>query len=340
MSPTNTITTADSSTDCAEQAGELLALRYLGKWTDEDQIEFERRVEQEPAFAAAVRRIERSYHSVGKHAASAELMAFREQALARTRRASARRWGGAGFTSRAWRMAATMAGVGVVLGIALELSPFAYRPGSFETRIGEQRTIGLSDHSHITLDSKTRLRVTFSEDARVVRLLDGQAQFSVAKDPGRPFKVEAGDRTVVAIGTNFTVEYVDREMRVAMLEGVVAVLRPVERQASPVELIAGDELRVRRDGRATVTPKSDIGAATAWRQGKVIFRNESLGDAIRRVNRYSTVQVGLEDAALAGLKVSGVFEAGNSREFAEALQGYLPLSADYSDPQTIWLKSR
>jgi ferric-dicitrate binding protein FerR (iron transport regulator) len=69
-------------------------------------------------------------------------------------------------------------------------------------------------------------------------------------------------------------------VRVDMMEGRVAVVAP-----DAIELTAGEEARISPDGRATVTPKADIEAATAWRGGKVIFRAERLGDAIRRLNR-------------------------------------------------------
>src|SRR5260370_8546183 len=82
----------------------------------------------------------------------------------------------------------------------------------------------MEDHSRIALDTATRLKVRYTDDARIVQLQEGQAQFSVAKDRARPFKVLAGDRTIIAIGTVFTVEYVDRKVHVAMMEGKVAVV--------------------------------------------------------------------------------------------------------------------
>jgi transmembrane sensor len=112
----------------------------------------------------------------------------------------------------------------LLLGIAWQLSPYGYAPGRYHTGIGEQRVVDLEDDSRIVLDAATRLRVRFTSDARVVELQDGQAQFSVAKDPTRPFKVEAGGRTIVAVSTVFIVEYVDSQVRVAMMEGKVAAI--------------------------------------------------------------------------------------------------------------------
>ncbi len=40
---------------------------------------------------------------------------------------------------------------------------------------------------------------------RTVRLLRGRAFFDVARDPDRPFTVEAGDARVTALGTAFAV---------------------------------------------------------------------------------------------------------------------------------------
>jgi len=105
-----------------------------------------------------------------------------------------------------------------------------------------------------------------------------------------------------------------------------------------IELIAGEELRVSRDGENTVTPKADIEAATAWREGKVIIRRESLGDAVRRLNRYSRRQIQIDDAALAAKLISGVFEAGDTEGFVSAVQRYLPVTVDESAARTIKLK--
>jgi transmembrane sensor len=353
--------TAVSPRDCEDQAAEFFARRHLGNWTADDQAALDARVARDGAFADALRRIEQSWHAVGVHAASPELMALREQAVSRARRAGARRWGGWSQARRGWRIASVITGLGVALGAGWQLSPLGYRPGLYETGIGEQQTLELADHSRVTLDARTRLRVRFSPSARVVQLMEGQAQFSVARDPSRSFKVEAGEHTVVAVGTMFTVEYVDREVHIVMLEGKVAVIptagpsekfseRPHLRRARVdtsdasgadiIELTAGEEMRVSRDDHATVVPKADLEAATAWRLGRVIFRNEALGDAIRRVNRYSRLQLELQDSSLAQLKVSGVFEAGDTQAFAEALRSYLPLSANYVDSKTIRLTAK
>lgn len=365
-----------------QEASDAFVQRLYGEWTPQDQTAFEMRLENDAGFADAWRRVDESWRALDTHAEAPEVMTYRAEAIGEVRRANALRWFKPnrmnGLNSK-WKIAAALAGF-ALLGAAWQLSPygasfFGFGPGEYRTDIGEQRIVELDDHSRITMDAATRLAVRFSKESRTVRLLEGQAQFSVAKDPARPFKVLAGDRTVVAVGTVFTVEYVDRKIHVAMLEGKVAVIPaavPAERaqirsnsdakRSSPevtppkdstpkhepdsddlagiIELDAGEELHVAHNGRSVVTPKADLEAATAWREGKVIFRTEPLAEAVERMNRYSRLQLQIDDADLAARRVSGVFEAGDTRGFVNALERYLPVTADYLDTDIVRLKPR
>jgi transmembrane sensor len=340
---------AAESLDLNDQAAAMLLRRIDASWGAADQIVLDARLASDPQFAAAFGQAQESWDEVGRHSNSPELLALREQAIARARQASARRWSlpGArpGYLGK-WVAAAAFL---VVCATIWQFSPYGYEPGFYKTGLGEQKVVELSDHSHIALDARTRLRVRFSADARVVQLLEGQAQFSVAKDPARPFKVEAGAKTIIAVGTVFEVEYIEHQVHVAMVEGRVAVLTegspssgsrpetgggPVD---GPLELSAGEALTVRADGASTFLPKADIEAATAWRQGKVIFRDQTLAEAVHRLNRYSRQQVIIDDPALAQMKVSGVFDSGDAQAFAEAMQAYLPVVAE-SSKSTIHLK--
>jgi len=339
------------------EASEVFVQRLQGEWTPKHQADLEGRLSNDRAFAQAYARVEQSWSGIDKYGETPEIMGYREEAMAYARRANARRWRRrSSYAPHRWRLAAVLAVVAVALGVAWQLSPYGYTPGQYRTGIGEQRIVELADHSRIALDAATSLQVRYTKDARIVELRQGQAQFSVAHDPGRPFKVVAGDRTIVAVGTVFTVEFMDRQIHVAMMEGRVAVLsqgnprsasttssgaEPSKMgEAGAVELSAGEELRVSREGRTILTPQADLEAATAWREGKVIFRTEPLGEAVRRVNRYSRVQIVVADEALAARHISGVFEAGDTEGFLSAIERYLPVTADSTESDRIVLRSK
>jgi transmembrane sensor len=336
----------DNRPSIEEEASAALVERLHGEWAAGDQAAFDRRMGSDPEYADAYARAQDSWDALDTHAESAEVMRYREEAIAYARRSNGRRWLKTHLYARSgWRAAAAIAGVALLLGFAWQLSPYGYAPGQYRTGIGEQKVVDLEDHSTIVLDAATRLRVRFTPDARIVELQDGQAQFSVAKDPTRPFKVQAGGRTIVAVGTVFTVEYVDSQVHVAMMEGRVAVVSTAIPATTPVNpesgegisLIAGEELRVSRDGHSTVTRKADLEAATAWREGKVIIRTEPLSDAVQRMNRYSRLKIRIDDAVLAAKQISGVFEAGDTQGFLSAIERYLPVEADYADSHTVKL---
>jgi hypothetical protein len=60
---------------------------------------------------------------------------------------------------------------------------------SYDTVIGEQRSVTLPDGSTVDLNSRSRIEIHYSQRSREISLREGQALFSVAKDPSRPFIV-------------------------------------------------------------------------------------------------------------------------------------------------------
>src|SRR3546814_16085472 len=95
---------------------------------------------------------------------------------------------------------------------------------------GERRTVRLADGTAITLNTDSAVRVGYVADRRLVRLLRGQALFEVAKDPHRPFVVQAGAKQITALGTIFEVRLLDSaRMTVPLVEGKFVVAQGEER---------------------------------------------------------------------------------------------------------------
>jgi transmembrane sensor len=204
--------------------------------------------------------------------------------------------------------------------------------GMFRTSIGERSTVTLSDGSSIVLDTDTRINVSYSSQARRVRLFSGQAWFHVARDASRPFTVEAGDQRVVAHGTVFDVRVEDRQrtVEVTLLEGRVSV-EPIRwafvdfvSPPAKTELAPGEELTA-GPNRPINKQHADISRVSSWIKGQVVFNGDSLDSAIAELNRYTTSQIELSDPALASFKVSGVFYAGHSDSFLQTLTSYYPI---------------
>lgn len=342
---------AAAALDLDERAAAAVLRRQAGEWTADDQRLLDESL-VDPAFAKAYARAEEAWRAVGDFATSPELMVLREQALAGARRTHLQRW----FKPRPllqWGGAAAAVAL-LAVGLVARTLFDDVTEASYATEIGEQRIVELEDHSRIALDAGTTVHVRLARDSRIVELVDGQAQFMVASDPRRPFRVHAGEHTITAVGTSFNVEYLDRRMEVAMVEGKVAVSigPPVDESTGSVsrvqvagqrtvtDLVAGEELRVDADGRTRLDRKADIDSVIAWRQGKIILKDTPLGEAVRRLNRYSRLQVKIGDESLAALRVSGVFESGDTLAFVEALQSYLPVVVYREGPDLLSLSPR
>lgn len=219
-----------------------------------------------------------------------------------------------------WGSALAAAAV-LVAGIVLVRAPEARLPAqtapvaeTYATRVGERREVALSDGTVVTLNTASRMEVAYSDTARAVTLLEGQALFEVA--PGSvPFVAGAGGSLTTALGTGFDIRLRPEGPEITLIEGRVKVARQGDSRSDV--LAPGQRLTFR--GPDTVITQVDTADATAWKTGMIRFRDVTLGEAIEEMNRYSTVQLNAPDANLAGRRFSGVFPAGDQDIFLESI---------------------
>lgn len=264
------------------------------------------------------------------HALAPEIVALREQALVDVRRSAARRSRLPPLRSPLGALAA-----GVVAAIALGIAVHIYlsRPEIYKTAIGDRRTVTLNDGSRIWLDSDSEVSVRYSRSLRLLTLDRGRARFEDVHERDRPFRVKAGNETVVALGTDFNVERLRHKVLVTLLQGRVAVSRnATARHSTPgtpgiqrVTLKPGQELIAKATEPFRVRP-ADISAATAWEEGRLVFVDAPLEDAVARVNRYTTKPI-LVAPSIRNVRVSGVFYSGNIAAFVSAVTCYFEIDS-------------
>jgi transmembrane sensor len=313
----------------------------------------------DPQNAGAREAVDQGWSSVGALDTAPEMLELRRQALARLPRTGARRWG-----TRRMNVGLLAASVliGVICAAALYLSlslpnlslpglslslPGLYLPTSYKTDIGERRIVALPDGSRISMDSATSVRVSYKKTARSITLDRGRSRFDVAHDPSRPFTVTVGTQTVVAIGTSFDVERLQSTVLITLIQGQV-VIKGAEPAATStaaigqaeksISLKAGEQLVVSRNVRPAIV-EADLQVARAWEAGRLLFRDERLGDAVARVNRYTPHPIEI-DPSIASIRISGVFNAGDIGSFVSAVTSYFPVEASTTGNNTILLQPR
>lgn len=199
----------------------------------------------------------------------------------------------------------------------------------------------LEDGSTIELNRGADVAVAFTDGERRVTLEQGEAHFTVAKNPERPFVVTAAGVEVVAVGTAFNVRIVDaRAVEVVVTEGRVRVNEhPAGTAAEPagvqspdtaVLVDAGQRARVQRERDTTsepVTPPrvSPVTAAEmeellSWQPRMLDFTAAPLSSIVAEFNRRNPVQLVVGDPELLAIKISATFRSDNLEGFVRLLE--------------------
>jgi len=83
---------------------------------------------------------------------------------------------------------------------------------------------------------------------------------------------------------------------------------------------------------------ADIEAVLSWRQGNIIFRGEPLSEAIAEINRYTSVEYLLLDESLRGIKIAGLFKAGDASGFLASLEENFDIRYEVRGQKTFLLR--
>lgn len=215
---------------------------------------------------------------------------------------------------------------------------------SYQTGLHKQE-VQLADGSHVVLNVQTSIKVSYSDQQRLIEFISGQAIFSVAKDQERPFVVDFGQGSVTALGTQFEVYKQSSQTLVSLLEGQVKIksARSATPDAQENEMIVvnQNEHSVPQisvsDTHLSKVVQSSLAQIEAWKQDRLVFNDTPLADALTEANRYSQSEIKLGQAALADLHISGVFPSNNTSVLLKALEKYYPLRAEKSADGSIIL---
>lgn len=219
---------------------------------------------------------------------------------------------------------------------------------AYETAVGENRSVTLSDGSTISLGGDTRIEVALSPKLRAIELTRGEALFKVAKDSSRPFKVRAGNATIIAVGTEFNVERDSDRAVVSVTEGrvevkpiagflPVALLQEFKPKLRSVRVSAGQQTTAGSAGIEEPTKMEDPPAG--WQIGHLAFRLQPLRYVLEDVNRYASKPIVLESENMGSLIITGTVERENIDGWIKSLEHAFDLQAT-EQPEQIVLRER
>jgi transmembrane sensor len=222
-----------------------------------------------------------------------------------------------------------------MLGFATKIVWFDH---TLQTQASEWRSVPLSDGSSISAAPYTKLRHQIGDDQRLISLAEGKAVFRVAKDPSRPFLVDAGVVIVRATGTQFGVERHGPDVTVTMREGTVIVSPPAGSDATftSVSLSADDQLVVSGSATPNVV---HVNAEYALEWERLKFRDgDTVGDAVAKFNEYNATKI-VVDERTSERQIRGAFDAIDPLSFVDTVEKTTGASAVRESPELVRIES-
>lgn len=203
-----------------------------------------------------------------------------------------------------------------------------YYTQNITTPMGAKTNFELPDGSVVWLNSGTTLSYpsNFSE-VRTVSL-SGEAYFDVKKD-GNLFTVSTEYGTVEVHGTSFNVKaFNEGAFETTLVNGVVGVTE--KNTKKQVTLQPGQQAGI-IDSKINIK-NVDTELYTSWKEGKLIFREEYLPTAVKRLERWYNVTIQLDDdPRLSKIWYSGTLEMESFSEVLELLKVTAPITYQYDE---------
>jgi len=221
------------------------------------------------------------------------------------------------------------------------------------TTSGEVKHIVLRDGSRVTLGAKTELSVHYGRCLRTILLNSGEALFTVAHDPRCPFIVIAGGGAITALGTEFSVRRTLDRVTVQVAEGIVNVqprdtLVSVPWPKDPdiphvawsdAKLTQGQEVTYAGSQKRSAVASEDPNVATAWLDGRRVYRHEPLAYLVADISRYFDEPIEV-DHDVGELQFTGLVYESQVKKFLQDLEIIFPVKVARTEDNHIVIHSR
>ena len=176
---------------------------------------------------------------------------------------------------------------------------------------GMTTKVVLPDGSEVWLNSASYLKypVQFTKYDRRVEL-EGEAYFSVKKDAGRRFLVDAGKNIELEVlGTEFNVDAYPKEDFVAasLVSGKVNFHCLQQGHETVHVMVPGQKVIYNFADEELVCANTSIESDVAWKSGKIIFRDTPIEDALRILSKRFDVDFRLINSQLEEYCFTGTF---------------------------------
>lgn len=194
----------------------------------------------------------------------------------------------------------------------------------------------LPDGTKIWMNGGTSLQYPeqFVGEERMV-VLNGEAYFEVAKDKQHPFIVKMGDLLVEATGTEFNISsfFDDSKQEILLTEGSVKLHLQKDCQRVQLTDLKLNELAIfDRNNRKMSVNVVDTEKYIAWKEGRIIFKNDNLEDVITKLERWYNIDFKYSDEIKGSYAFTGTFEGEDLARILNCIELTTPIHFEILPP--------
>lgn len=162
---------------------------------------------------------------------------------------------------------------------------------------GEKRQIIFSDGTTAYLNANTTIEypTKFSWGKRTIKL-SGEAYFVVTSNKNRPFVIDLSGAEINVLGTSFNVKAYeeDEDIDVTLDNGRINFVSNFDNKA--YNLVPGDLLVYNKEtNECVITSSENSENLSAWKEQKLIFKNETMSEMLKKLERWYDVSFLVKD---------------------------------------------
>ncbi len=165
---------------------------------------------------------------------------------------------------------------------------------------GSRIQFTLPDQTRVWLNSGSSLeyQVDMNRQSQRNVKLTGQGYFKVAHSSKQPFLVEANQLKIKVMGTSFDVSnYLNDGKIISTLEeGSIAILD--SRGEEVATLKPGQQATLNKQTKKLIIEQVDTRLSTSWKDGRLIFRDSSLPEVAKSLERWFNCSIEVENSLL------------------------------------------
>jgi len=210
---------------------------------------------------------------------------------------------------------------------------------TISSRQGMVTQFTLVDGTKVWLNSGSVLQfpAEFDSNKREV-LLKGEAFFEVTKNEKQPFRVNANELNVEVLGTSFNVVSFDddRQSEVVLVRGKVALSSENGQIKKDFGILhSGQRAVYEKMTQKVFTEEVDVEKYIAWREGNLIFRDDSMEDVVKRLSRWFNVEIIIDDSEIKKYIYKATFRNENLIQVLNLLKLSAPIDYRITDRKAL-----